>query len=112
MAFSNGKKAFSLPADVRCALTYMSVTSEEEQIPSGVACGPADTDPHVTIQRKEWTTVIATDFCRGQKHSSAKPDFLSQEVHHLLRFESGMSHRLLKSICTLDDYPLLLILLS
>lgn len=45
MAFSNGKKAFSLPADVRCALTDMSVTSEEEQIPSGEACGPADTDP-------------------------------------------------------------------
>ena len=71
MGFSNGKKAFSLPADVRCALTDVPVTSEEEQTPSGEASGPADTDPHVGIQKKEWM-VMATDFCRRQEHSSAR----------------------------------------
>lgn len=61
------KKAFSLPADVSCALTYMLVTSEEEQTPSGEASGPSDTDLRVGIQRKEWM-IMATDFCRRQKH--------------------------------------------
>lgn len=67
MVFSNVKKAFSLPADVSCVLTDMPVTSKEKQTPSGEASGPADTDPHVNIQRKEWM-VMATDFCKRQKH--------------------------------------------
>lgn len=70
MAFSNGKKAFFLPADVRCALTGMLVTSEEDQISSGEASGPANADPRVGIQRKE-RMVMATGVCRRQKCSSA-----------------------------------------
>jgi len=70
VAFSNGKKAFCLPVDVRCALRDMTVTSEKEQIPSGEVSRPADTDPRVDIQRKEWM-VIAADFCRRQKCSYA-----------------------------------------
>lgn len=51
MGFSNGRKTFSLPAHVRCALTDVTVTSEEEQTPSGKASGPADTLIHMLAFR-------------------------------------------------------------
>jgi len=70
VAFSNGNKAFSLPADVRFALTDLPVTSEKEEILSGEASGLADTDPQVCIQRKEWI-VVATACCRRHTHLPA-----------------------------------------
>lgn len=51
MGFGNGRKTFSLPAHVRCALTDVTVTSEEEQTPSGKASGPADTLIHMLAFR-------------------------------------------------------------
>lgn len=59
-----------LSVDIRCALTDMHVTSEEEQIPLREASRPAYTDPQVGIQRKE-QMAMATDFCRRQKDSFA-----------------------------------------